>query len=183
MNDTPQNNEAVRSPETVEIVEEGIVVHPETTQPKADVLEVQNVTNEAIPDDQRVPLMSPEFEPTSDMLKFRDVLVRTDAMRQGIHQVCRDAGLHEDTYFKWMSRYGEPFKQWISKQWAMRKQAGLLKLLSIGLSKAETDFNYWAKMIDLFGKDDAIAPAPNWQEVQRITAQYTLEKKKGEGSQ
>lgn len=170
------DNVATQAPTKPVLAEEGIVIHPGDPPLKPDVLEVQNVTNEAAP----VLSLSQEFEPTPDMLKFRDTLIRTDAMRSGVREVCRMAGLHEDTYYKWSLRHGEVFRKWIGQQWGMRKQAGLIKLLEIGLARAEHDFEYWEKMVELFGRDDMIAPSPanNWEAVQRVTALYTLEKQK-----
>lgn len=174
-----ENNDPLQSPTSSILPEEGIVVHPEVETPKEETLSVDNVTNEAI-----VPQSSPSFEPTTDMLKFRDTLIRTEAMRQGLHEVCRQSGLHEDTYNKWVLRYGDNFKKWISYQWGMRKQSGLFQLLSVGLEKASTDYNYWRDMVKLFSEDDSISPGAigNLETVQRITAQYTLEKKKEENA-
>lgn len=170
-----ENNDLPQSPTSLTTPEEGIVVHPETETPESETLAVDNVTNEAA-----VPQSSLNFEPTVDMLKFRDTLIRTEAMRQGLREVCRQAGLHEETYNKWVLRYGDNFKKWISSQWGMRKQSGLFQLLSIGLEKASTDYSYWRDMVKLFSEDDSISPGAmgNLETIQRITAQYTLEKKK-----
>ena len=173
------NNDVTQASTSPVNPEEGIVIHPETAQPKADVLEVQNVTNEA----QDVGNLSGEFEPTPAMIKFRDTLIRTDALRNGLSAVLKKAGLDDSIYWTWRTRYGKPFEDWVFKQWTLRKHAMLMRAYEVGLTRMDRDYDYWKTMMEFLHRGDAISGSAvgNWDAVQRLTTQYTLERKKDSG--
>lgn len=124
--------------------------------------------------------LSTDFVPTPAMIRFRDALVITPTTRHSIQRVCRQAGLHEKTYFKWVERWGNSFKKWVWNEIEGMRFEARIRLEVIGMDRAGSDYRYWSKMMDILSREDTV-PTPatgNLETIQRITAQYTLEEKK-----
>lgn len=90
------------------------------------------------------------FVPTPAMLSFRDALLRSLTPHRGISAALRAAGLSDNTFWVWTQRY-PAFKNWVLLEWEDYSMTLKMQLLAIGEEKMQTDFKYWAKMVDVLG--------------------------------